>query len=44
MLKKSFDNLVPLIAPGKAGEVKEVKVVLTSSEEDRNVLLVRNIS
>ncbi|CAA6659814.1 unnamed protein product [Spirodela intermedia] len=39
VLRQSFGNLVPLITPDKGGELNVVKVVLTSSEEDRNLLL-----
>ncbi|XP_078434958.1 polynucleotidyl transferase, ribonuclease H-like superfamily protein isoform X2 [Wolffia australiana] len=39
VLKSYFENLVPLITPDKDGGVKEVKVVLTSSEEDKSLLL-----
>lgn len=36
---KEFDNIVLLRAPAKAG-VEAVQVVLTRSEEDKNLLVV----
>uniref|UniRef100_A0A1D1XX06 Poly(A)-specific ribonuclease PARN-like n=1 Tax=Anthurium amnicola TaxID=1678845 RepID=A0A1D1XX06_9ARAE len=39
VLRQAFDNLVPLIISDKGGEYKEVRVVLTSSEDDKNILL-----
>lgn len=34
------DDLVPLIVPDKQGEIKTVRLILTSSEDDKNLLLV----
>lgn len=36
---KEFDNIVLLRAPSKVG-VEAIQVVLTSSEEDKNLLVV----
>lgn len=36
---KDFDNIVLVRSPSKAG-VEAVQVVLTSSEEDKNLLVV----
>ncbi|KAH7682943.1 Poly(A)-specific ribonuclease protein [Dioscorea alata] len=33
------DDLVPLIVPDKQGEIKTVRLILTSSEDDKNLLL-----
>ncbi|KAK9138911.1 hypothetical protein Sjap_009505 [Stephania japonica] len=38
MLSKFSSDLVPLVIPGKSGEPQAVRVVLTSSEEDKNLL------
>ncbi|XP_058093617.1 poly(A)-specific ribonuclease PARN-like isoform X2 [Magnolia sinica] len=38
ILSEFSDDLVPLMIPDKGGEPKAVRVVLTSSEEDRNLL------
>lgn len=41
MLSKFFDDLVPLIIPDMGGGPKSVRIVLTSSEEDKILLKVR---
>nr|DAD25411.1 TPA_asm: hypothetical protein HUJ06_026875 [Nelumbo nucifera] len=38
MLSEIFDDLVPLIIPDKSGGPKAVRVVFTSSPEDKNLL------
>ncbi|KAK9159465.1 hypothetical protein Syun_005806 [Stephania yunnanensis] len=38
MLSKFSNDLVPLVIPGKGGEPQAVRVVLASSEEDKNLL------
>lgn len=35
MLEDFSDDLVPLIIPGKGGATQEVRVILTSSKEDK---------
>ena len=35
MLEDFSDDLVPLIIPGKDGATQEVRVILTSSKEDK---------
>lgn len=37
------DELVPIVMPEKGGEPKAVRVVLTSSEDDKNLLMVRSL-
>ncbi|CAN0898084.1 Poly(A)-specific ribonuclease PARN-like [Linum grandiflorum] len=41
MLQNYDDNLVPLMIPAKSGGSQAVRVVLTSSKEDRDLLLER---
>lgn len=36
------DELVPIVVPEKGGEPRAVRVVLTSSEDDKNLLMVRS--
>ncbi|KAJ9548824.1 hypothetical protein OSB04_021367 [Centaurea solstitialis] len=38
MVKSEYENVVPLIIPAKGGGTQAVRVVLTSSKEDRNLL------
>ncbi|XP_008799184.1 poly(A)-specific ribonuclease PARN-like isoform X1 [Phoenix dactylifera] len=39
MVTHISDDLVPLVVPDKSGGAKSVRVVLTSSEEDKNLLM-----
>ncbi|KVI11554.1 Ribonuclease CAF1 [Cynara cardunculus var. scolymus] len=38
MVKSGYENVVPLIIPAKGGGAQAVRVVLTSSKEDRDLL------
>ncbi|KAI3771400.1 hypothetical protein L6452_02564 [Arctium lappa] len=38
MVKSEYENVVPLIIPAKGGGTQAVRVVLTSSKEDRHLL------
>lgn len=40
MLRELSDDLVPLIIPTKSGGTQAVRVVLTSSKEDKDLLQV----
>ena len=42
MLKVFSDELVPLIIPAKSGGTQAVRLVLTSSKEDKDMLEVVN--
>lgn len=42
MLEEFSDELVPLIIPGKGGAAQEVRVILTSSKEDKVLFQVAN--
>lgn len=42
MLEEFSDDLVPLIIPGKGGATQEVRVILTSSKEDKVLFQVAN--
>lgn len=41
MLKEFSDELVPLIIPAKGGGTQSVRIVLTSSKEDKDLFEVR---
>lgn len=42
MLRDFSDDLVPLLIPAKGGGTQAVRVVLTSSKEDRESFVVLN--
>lgn len=44
MLQEFADDVVPLIIPAKGGAMQAVRVVLTSSKEDKDLLQVATIS
>lgn len=44
MLREFFDDLVALKIPTKGGRTQAVRVVLTSSKEDKSLLEVANKS
>lgn len=41
MLKEFSDELVPLIIPAKGGGTQSVRIVLTSSKQDKDLFEVR---
>lgn len=43
VLNESFDDIVPIVITSKDGEPKVIRAVLTSSQEDKNLLLVNQI-
>lgn len=40
MVKSQYENVVPLTIPAKGGGTQSVRVVLTSSKEDRDLFKV----
>jgi poly(A)-specific ribonuclease len=39
-VNRTFDDIVSLVVPDKAGAARAVRVIFTSSAEDKNLLLV----
>ena len=40
MVKSQYENVVPLTIPAKGGGTQAVRIVLTSSKEDRDLFKV----